>query len=556
VTLEGWIWLTLAVVVGLPGLGLFIVGLRAWLLPEPHRRFLGFRPLLAWAVRRRLGGYKLAYNQPDPRLPTHPDKAIRVAVVGGGLAGLGAASILGERGVHVTVYESNIYPGGKIGAWPVTFGDGGTEVLEHGFHAFFRHYWNLRRFLTEKLKVYQDFRAIEEYVIVRPDGTRLGFGGLETTPALNIIALSFAGVFDWRAILRNPASSKRMEHLLRYDPATTPEVWDDSSFAEFADKAGLAPDLALSFTTFSRAFFADPDKMSMGELIKSFHFYYLSHDEGLEYDFPVKDYHRGLLEPWVAWLEKHGVDLRLASPVRRVDRKDGGFEVDGAWYDEVILACHLPGAQAIVEASPDLALADPDLARRLATLRTGQRYAVLRLWMTADIPADLPMFVITDRVRLLDSVTTYHRFEEASRRWVAENPGGSVLELHCYAVPDDLPDQAAIRAAMLDDLYTFWPHLRQATLLREHCQVRQDFPAFHRGLFRHRPAIETAVPGLCLAGDWVKLPFPAMLMEGAFTSGVLAANVVLRRHGLREELVEHVPLKGLLAGVPGGEIPG
>jgi hypothetical protein len=38
-----------------------------------------------------------------------------------------------------------------------------------------------------------------------------------------------------------------------------------------------------------------------------------------------------------------------------------------------------------------------------------------------------------------------------------------------------------------------------------------------------------------------------MLMEAACTSGLLAANAVLRRDGLREEPVESVPLRGLLA---------
>jgi hypothetical protein len=38
-----------------------------------------------------------------------------------------------------------------------------------------------------------------------------------------------------------------------------------------------------------------------------------------------------------------------------------------------------------------------------------------------------------------------------------------------------------------------------------------------------------------------------MLMEGAFTSGLLAANALLRRDGLREVAVDTVPLRGLLA---------
>lgn len=552
----GWLWLALGLLVGGPGLILIVVGLRTLLLPEPHSRFLGFRPLLARLVRWRLGGsYRHQAHAPDPKLPTHVDRTHRVAVIGGGIAGLSAAATLAERGVSVTLYESNTYLGGKIGAWPVFFDDGSTAMVEHGFHAYFRHYWNLSRFLSEKLGVLDGFRAIEEYVILKPDGARIGFGGVETTPALNIVDLSLHGVYDWRPIVRDPIASKQMEALLRYDVDETFETWDDTTFASFAEKAGLDEDLALAFTSFSRAFFADPDRMSMAELIKSFHFYYLSHDSGLDYDFPVRDHHEAVLEPWREYLEANEVDIRLATPVKRIDRTEGGFDVDGSWYDEVILAASLPGAKAIVGGSPDLQRGDPDLARRMATLPVGQRYAVLRLWLSEDpVPADLPMFTITDRLTLLDSVTTYHRYEPDSQAWVRERGGGAVLELHCYAVPDEMPDDATVRRAFLADLTRFFPGFHSGVIVREHLQVRSDFPAFHQGLWRHRPGVGTAIEGFQIAGDWVKLPFPAMLMEGAFSAGLLAANDVLGRLGVQGEPVYHVPLKGLLAGVP--DLPG
>lgn len=544
----------LSVVLGLFGAVVLVIGLRAWLLPEPHRRFLGFRPLLAWLVRKRLGGYRVESSSPDPGLPLQAERTHRVAVIGGGIAGIATATTLAERGVSVTLYEGNTYLGGKIGAWPVTFDDGGTAVVEHGFHAFFRHYYNLGRFLR-RMGLVGGMRPIEEYVILKTDGSTLGFGGTETTPALNIIDLALHGVFDWRAILKDPAASKRMEALLRYDADRTFELWDDVSFAEFAERARLAPDLALSFTTFSRAFFADPDRMSMAELVKSFHFYYLSHDCGLEYDYPAGDYHTALLEPIREHLERHGVDIRLGSPVRSIERRDSGFMLGEDWFDEVVIAAHVPGAKAIVQASPDLERTDPDLARRMGTIQTGQRYAVWRLWLDLDPRQGLPMFVITDREELLDSVTFYHRFEPASGRWVRERGGGSVIELHCYAVPDALETEQEVKAALLRDLHRFFEELAPAQILRESFQLREDFPAFHKSLARHRPGVQTEIPGLYLAGDWVRLPFPAMLMEAAFSSGLLAANHILQGLGLRQEPVSHVPLQGLLVGVPEGEIP-
>jgi isorenieratene synthase len=63
----------------------------------------------------------------------------------------------------------------------------------------------------------------------------------------------------------------------------------------------------------------------------------------------------------------------------------------------------------------------------------------------------------------------------------------------------------------------------------------------------HRPPVETEHSRLVLAGDWVALPVPAALMEAAVTSGLVAANAILRHEGVREEPVYSVPPRGLLA---------
>src|SRR5215210_5076315 len=69
----------------------------------------------------------------------------RVAVLGGGVAGLTAAHELAERGFAVTVYEARDRLGGKARSLPVP--DSGTDgrrdlPAEHGFRffpGFYRH---------------------------------------------------------------------------------------------------------------------------------------------------------------------------------------------------------------------------------------------------------------------------------------------------------------------------------------------------------------------------------------------------------------------------------
>jgi isorenieratene synthase len=300
----------------------------------------------------------------------------------------------------------------------------------------------------------------------------------------------------------------------------------------------------MAFNTFSRAFFADEKLLSVAELVKGFHAYYLGHDGGLTYDHPVADYEESLLKPIRAHLAAKSVTLRLSTPVLSVSRDASGFEVNGERFDAVVLATDVVGTRAVLESGRGL----EGLDHRFLTLKPGQRYAVLRVWLDQAARATLPVFVSTDRHRLLDSITFFDRTEAESAQWVRLN-GGSVVELHCYAVPEEL-GEPEVRTQLWEDAKKFLPELANAVVLHEHFQLRRDFKASHVGMNEQRPGTDTGVPGLFCAGDWVKLPFPAMLMEGAFSSGLVAANRILAADGLREEPVESIPLRGLLAGVP------
>src|SRR5258706_15667122 len=85
-------------------------------MPRTSRRgFLAAStlPLLARHVLARAAG---------------PDR--RVLVVGAGLAGLSAATLLGEKGYEVTVVEARDRPGGRLWTWREPWKDG--QWLEAG----------------------------------------------------------------------------------------------------------------------------------------------------------------------------------------------------------------------------------------------------------------------------------------------------------------------------------------------------------------------------------------------------------------------------------------
>ncbi len=496
-------------------------------------------------IRRRLHGYRVRVVPGDDARPQRwsgAGEAPRVAVIGGGVAGIAAATTLAERGLRVVLIESKPYLGGKLGSWPVRLSSGQTISVSHGFHAFFRHYYNLDAFLL-RLGLRQRFRAIDDYLILDAEGRSVSFRRVGTTPVLNLLSLARHGVYRFRDVLFGPARDL-MGVFLEYDPRTTFERLDRHSLADFHRAARLPPGLLLSFRTFARAFFAEDQHISVAELVKSFHFYYLSHDHGLLYDHPVEDYEAALLAPIRAHLARHGAELRLSTAVQALDGGPAGFTVDGEPFDKVVLAADVIGARAIMTTATGL----PPQAERLRALKAGERYAVLRLFVDRDVRGGLPIFVVTDRRVLLDSITLFHRFEAESAAYVAEH-GGAVLELHSYAVPAALPDHEVERA-LLDELLLFFPELAGVEVRDAVFNLRRDFTAFHTGMYAARPETASGVPGLYFAGDWVKLPFPAMLLEAAFASGLLAANGILDELGLARAAVDAVPSRGLMAGMP------
>ncbi len=59
--------------------------------------------------------------------------------------------------------------------------------------------------------------------------------------------------------------------------------------------------------------------------------------------------------------------------------------------------------------------------------------------------------------------------------------------------------------------------------------------------------MKTPIDNLYFAGDWVKLPTTAMLMEAAYTSGAMAANYIFDKESLQQNQLQSVSNRGLLA---------
>jgi len=205
----------------------------------------------------------------------------------------------------------------------------------------------------------------------------------------------------------------------------------------------------------------------------------------------------------------------------------------------------VPGLRQIVDASPELG--DRSWRASIAAQDVTEPFAVWRLWLdTPSAPGRSP-FVGTTGLGLLDNISLYHLFEDESRDWAART-GGSIVELHAYAVPSGTPEDQ-IRADMLAALHELYPETRSARVLEQRFLLHQDCPAFRPGSAAMRPRVVTPEPGLLLAGDFVHTDFPTALMERAVATGMLAANHLLHGWGAAEEPLWSVVPRGMFARV-------
>jgi isorenieratene synthase len=471
----------------------------------------------------------------------------RAVVIGGGIAGVAAAAVLCERGVHVTLLEREAELGGRAGSFPYALDDGAQVQMERGFHAFFRQYYNLRALLARVDPELRMLLPVDEYPILAPGSVRQTFRDGRGLPALRVLKTA------WRTphlrVLDLPhIDGRRALEMLRFDPERTYADYDGVSADAYLTSLGFPPDARrVLFDVFAHSFFNPEREMSAAELLMMFHCYFTGNPEGIVFDVMRAPTGVALWRPFRRWLVERSVEVKTGVAAERVvPRAGGGYVVEHAEghaaCDLLVLALDVSGLRRLLANGPTL---DPDLSRKAARLSVTNPFAVLRLWLDRPLAPERAVFAGTTASGELDSIARYDRFQDESAAWAARS-GGAVVELHGYALRLPL-DEAAVRADLLAGMHAHYPETRGARVVSECFLLRDDCPAFPPSGHAERPTPETALPDVALAGDFVRMPFPCALMERAAASGLLAANLLLAPLGVAPEPIDSVPSRGLFA---------
>ena len=460
----------------------------------------------------------------------------RVAVVGGGLAGLAATVALAESGVAVELYEARRRLGGRA----ASFRDPASgDVVDQCQHVSMGCCTNLEGF-CQRVGIQDLFRRDPTLHFFGPAGDCYNLSATSWAPAPMHLApaLMKLGYLSrgervgiaramWRMMREPVADDPAGPTIGRWlrdqgqSPRAIEQFWSVvlvSALSETVDRASLF---------YARKVFVDGFVMNRNGYIMEVP------------RAPLDELYGKRLEDWLA---RHGVRLRLATPVTQVAADDRGTTVttkdgDNRAFDYAILA--VPWDRLDDVCSPEIKQL-PELAatRKLESAPiTG-----VHLWFDAEI-TPLPHAV------LIGGLCQWVFRRATTDDNVPENGPTRRESGECYyqVVISALRevagrDHEGIAREIHDELANIWPAARTARLLRWKIVTERNAVFSPRpGIDGLRPRQQTSIPTLALAGDWTHTGWPAT-MEGAVRSGYLSAEAALAHLGApRRLLVPELP---------------
>jgi squalene-associated FAD-dependent desaturase len=469
-----------------------------------------------------------------------PRSMRRVAVVGGGVAGLAAACALAQDGYAVELFERRPYVGGRASSY---LHPGVDEVIDNCQHIVLGCCTNvldlLRRAGAEDTMLWSD-----GITFLEPGGrqSRLKPARLpapfHSTPSF--LAAKALKLGDKIAIARA---------IMAFLKGSTPQD-DRRNFADWLRSTRQTQRSVEHFwkpVLFS-ALNEDPDRISVRYAAKVFREAFLFSAEAGRMGVPRVPLSEMYGRVAMA-IERVGGKVHLRSTVERLCCD----EASGRWrlrvgeqteeFDAVVLALSFEGLQKLLPALPEGPPRD-----RLEKLLAGFSHSPLtgiHLWFDREITS-LNHAVLLDTTMQWLYNTSRIQPERQSMR------GGHLIELVVSASKSLVPmERQAIIDLAMRELALFFPATREAHLLKAAVvkEVRATY-SIVPGLDTLRPAAESGWPGLMLAGDWTATGWPST-MESAARSGYLAAEAVSRASGdAKRYLVPDLPRRGLMRLLP------
>lgn len=424
----------------------------------------------------------------------------RVAVIGGGYAGLACAVELARGGAQVTLFERSHTLGGRA---RVVARDG--RRVDNGQHILIGAYTELARLMR---LTGQSPKSLLRLPLTLVTPGRLTLVAARLPAPLHLAAgLLRAKGLDWadrRAMLR------LMRHLKRHGWRVEPDTTVDALLRETAQTPRL---IELVWVPLCVAALNTPTGEASAQVFASVLRDSLAGSAAdSELLIPRTDLTELFPVQAARFLATRRGRLATGSTVTAITRDDAGFALDGddapgRRYEQVVIATAPYHAGALLRSAGCVAEADAVDALRHEPITT------VYLEFDSDTRLPAPMIGLTDGPA-----------QWAFDRGVLDGSAGLIACVISASGPHGELTRAAleaeVRAQLARQLGRALPAPRWSLMITERRATIACTPDVKR------PGIRTAVRGLWLAGDYVASPYPATL-ESAVRSGCAAAAAVL-----------------------------
>jgi zeta-carotene desaturase len=460
----------------------------------------------------------------DERKPT-------VTVVGGGLAGLSAASALAASGFQVTLLERRPYLGGRASSYEHP---GTNETVDNCQHVLLGCCTNLLDFYR-RLGVEQQIKWYTELTFLEPGGRASKIrpswlpAPLHTLPTF--LAAKSLSLGDKLAI------SRVMTRLMFGLPAETGE--DFLSWLKRHGQRQRAIDRFWKVVLVS-ALNEDLDRSSVYYAAQVFRESFLKSAAAGRMGVPSVPLSQ-LYGVAADYIRSHGGEVKLRASAETFHVEQGAVRVRSGTAeirsDYVVLAVPFDVLDKMLPAEPKSEPLHHELRQFESSPITG-----IHFWFDRQI-TDLPHAVLLDR-----TIQWMFQKSEILETRNSKPETGSYIEL-VVSSSKDLVEKSKqdILYLALRELAEFFPAVRNAQVLKQTVikEVHATYSAKPKS-DGYRPVAATAWPRVFLAGDFTATGWPAT-MEGAVRSGYKAAEALAKAAGREQKyLVPDLPASGFM----------
>jgi squalene-associated FAD-dependent desaturase len=432
---------------------------------------------------------------------------LRIAVVGGGLAGITAALECAEAGAAVTLYESRPRLGGatfsfqRHGYW-----------LDNGQHVALRCCTAYRALLgrlgvSDKL----DLQPRLDVPVLAPGGRQAALRRTALPAPLHLAAslVRYAHLSPAERV----AATRATLRLRKLDPDDARlDGWTFGDWLRAQGQSSRAIEVLWNLITLPTLNLG-ANEASLQAAVFVFRTGLLDVSDACDLAIPRVPLRVLHGDPAERVLREKGVEVRLRALVRAVAQTDPGFAVrseDAAeQYDRVVVAVPHQVAPSLLP----LGVFGVEAAKELGAS------PIVNVHLVYDRQVLTTPFAAAVRSPL------QWLFDRTASAGIAEGQLVSI-SLSAATAEIDRPRDELVRTATAA-LPEILPQARGA-VLREAFVTREPRATFRAvpGVTPLRPEARTALPGLALAGAWTDTGWPAT-MEGAVRSGLAAAATVL-----------------------------